>query len=153
NWARQINLTEWVPTVTPGNDWYIPRTLIQRTPELKFTNTFEVIEHPDRMKSNSGSIYPYPALTIPVQNKTDFECPAEHLDALKAMLPQVTKIVIIGWRGMETHFLALLRDNLPKAGYGLPCLVVCGKKDAATETHNDSKASDFNFNSVLLIGR
>jgi hypothetical protein len=57
----------------------------------------------------------YPAIAIPIENKEDFECPLEHLDALKSLLPRVTKILVIGWRGVEKHFRRLLdelRDNV-----------------------------------------
>jgi hypothetical protein len=51
----------------------------------------------------------FPALAIPVEEKVDFECPPDHVTALEAFLPQVTKILIIGWRAAEKPFLNMLR--------------------------------------------
>jgi len=39
------------------------------------------------------------------------------------MLPNVTKILIIGWQAREAHFLQMLRENLPR----LSDLMVVGK--------------------------
>ncbi len=49
----------------------------------------------------------FPAIAIPVETKSDFECPAKHLETLKADLPSVTRVLLIGWRATEIHFLKL----------------------------------------------
>jgi hypothetical protein len=49
-----------------------------------------------------------PALSIPVAKKTDFEMPPKHQAVLKEALPQVTHLLIIGWRGNEERFVELL---------------------------------------------
>jgi hypothetical protein len=36
------------------------------------------------------------------------------LEALKRLIPSVSKILVVGWRGAENHFLALLSE-LPKS--------------------------------------
>jgi len=61
----------------------------------------------------------YPAIAIPVATKTNstFECPAQHLRHLAELIPKVTKLLAIGWRGEEQHFLEMLR-KLPD-GVGL----------------------------------
>ena len=38
----------------------------------------------------------HPALSIPVERKDEFSCPAKHVRALEALLPKVTKIITIG---------------------------------------------------------
>jgi hypothetical protein len=53
-----------------------------------------------------------PAIAIPVQTKQDFECPAEHLRQFAAYLPKVKKILMIGWRGLEEHFIKILNQHL-----------------------------------------
>src|SRR4029077_15245709 len=55
-----------------------------------------------------------PAIALPLQSKAEFECPTQHLDALKALLPEVTKCLVIGWRGKEPHFNSLLREGLKR---------------------------------------
>lgn len=54
----------------------------------------------------------FPALAIPVQSKLEFECPKDHIAALKSFLPNVTKILVIGWRATEKPFLDLLKAGL-----------------------------------------
>jgi hypothetical protein len=49
----------------------------------------------------------YPAITIPVEGKQDFECPEDHLVALTEALPQMDRLIVIGWRAAEEHFLDL----------------------------------------------
>ena len=50
----------------------------------------------------------WPALALPVAGKYQFECPTAHLDALQDCLPKITKVLIVGWRAVEKHFLAML---------------------------------------------
>src|SRR5207244_6413216 len=54
----------------------------------------------------------FPAIAIPVETKRSFECPAEMLEGLVELLPFVSKLLIIGWRATEAHFLSLLKTNL-----------------------------------------
>jgi hypothetical protein len=65
----------------------------------------------------------FPAIAIPVEKKSTFECPQQMLDELMALLPQVTKILIIGWRASETHFLERLKANLRR---GTDLYIVAG---------------------------
>ncbi len=57
-----------------------------------------------------------PAMAIPMADKTDFECPAHHTDALKRDLPNVTHLLIIGWRAAEPHAVQLLAGSEPREG-------------------------------------
>ena len=90
NWAR---LVESPFTMTPGDDPYQRiEKLIDNAPDLKIRQSFQYIHsHP----TSQVTVTPYiPALAIPVETKTDsnFECPQEHLEALRAFLPEVKKI-------------------------------------------------------------
>jgi hypothetical protein len=67
-----------------------------------------------------------PSIAIPVQTKSEFACPSEHLTHLQNFLKQVTKILIIGWQAREAHFLKLLRENLPKLQH---LMIVCGSQE------------------------
>ena len=53
-----------------------------------------------------------PAIAIPMQTKQDFECPPQHLQQFAAYLPKVKKILMIGWRGLEDHFIKILNHHL-----------------------------------------
>jgi hypothetical protein len=53
-----------------------------------------------------------PAIAIPINRKLIFECPEQHIRHLCQMLPQVTKILVIGWQGTESTFIDLLKKHL-----------------------------------------
>jgi len=56
--------------------------------------------------------YVFPALALPVNTKVAFECPPEHITQLQADIPLVTKLLVIGWRGTEPHFLELWKQQI-----------------------------------------
>jgi len=76
-------------------------------------------------------LFAIPALAIPVVTKSDFVCPTSHLNHLSALIPSVTKILTIGWRGAEQHFLKMLSENLKTE---VSVMVVCGTEEAGAET-------------------
>jgi hypothetical protein len=53
-----------------------------------------------------------PAIAVPVARKTEFECPSAHIEALSSRLPEVTRLLVVGWRGRDAHFVQLLRERL-----------------------------------------
>jgi hypothetical protein len=53
-------------------------------------------------------------LAIPIINKQRFECPSEHLDQLKRVIGTTEKILVVGWRGAEKHFLDLIKSNVAR---------------------------------------
>ncbi|HUA10504.1 MAG TPA: hypothetical protein VMA83_00700 [Solirubrobacteraceae bacterium] len=55
-----------------------------------------------------GGAVLFPALAVPVAGKHAFECPASHVSALKDALPDVTRVLICGWRAAELHMIELL---------------------------------------------
>jgi hypothetical protein len=50
----------------------------------------------------------FPAIAVPFERKYDFECPRGQLEDLFSLLPEVTDVLIIGWRATELHFLERL---------------------------------------------
>jgi hypothetical protein len=77
----------------------------------------------------------FPALAIPVENKSEFVCPPEHLKALADVIPQVTKIISIGWRGTEQNFLNMLRSPLTGLKGGVDLMVVSGDVEGVRQTN------------------
>jgi hypothetical protein len=78
-----------------------------------------------------------PALAVPIAGKMDFECPDEHIKVLTERLPQITHVLIIGWRGAEQHAIELLDgrgqpDQGLMPGYALG--LVSGDADGISET-------------------
>jgi hypothetical protein len=70
----------------------------------------------------------FPAIAIPVQTKRDFECPAEHVKALREFIPKVDTLLLIGWSATQTAFLDLLKENLRQQVKGL---IVAGSTEEA----------------------
>jgi hypothetical protein len=130
NWAREVN--------TPIDDlqnltvWQVASELIERAPDLDITQRYRIVSEYPIGKSESGAQALFPALAIPVETKRDYECPEEHLVALRECVGKVSKLLLIGWRATEEHFLGLLRDNLP-SGH-LVVMAVAGREDEATKT-------------------
>lgn len=88
----------------------------------------------------------FPAIAIPVEKKRGFECPHHLLDELISLLPQVTKILVIGWRATEAHFLYLLRDGLRP---GCQLYIVGGRRGPKGEEPGEEIRA--RIHSALLI--
>ncbi len=73
-----------------------------------------------------------PALAIPATGKSEFICPKNHLESLRKVIPHVTKIVIVGWRAAEQHFLTMLAEGL--GDKNVKVLAVSGGVDGAKGT-------------------
>jgi hypothetical protein len=73
----------------------------------------------------------FPALSIPLERKDEFNCPAEQVQLLEELLPKVTRILTIGWRGAEHRFMSMLRhglNDMPKL------MIVSGSNEDALAT-------------------
>jgi len=68
----------------------------------------------ENIQENEVENFPaVPAIAIPINSKSAFECPDNHLENLVQHLPKVDKILAIGWQGKEAHFMSLLKRHLP----------------------------------------
>lgn len=90
--------------------------IMEQADGIKLTKKYSLGNAADPISTFGSPVVP--AIAIPVQTKTDdtFDWPDSHRAYLKQLLPQVTKILIIGWRRKEAHFLNLLREKLPSGG-------------------------------------
>lgn len=111
NWGREVETK--IDGAIGGNVWTVANKMIERAAELTISDRYRIVnDHPIAWV---GETLLFPAITIPVETKQDFECPAEHLKTLAGFLPTVTKVLLIGWRASEKPFLQLLRDSLTKS--------------------------------------
>jgi hypothetical protein len=83
------------------------------------------------VRGGSRNVAALPALAVPTHSKTTFECPLEHLEILRRELAEVDRVLVVGWRGQENHFVKLLNEFLPE---GVSGLVASGSSAAAHET-------------------
>jgi hypothetical protein len=81
-----------------------PHAIIDLAPEIDFTS--------GKILIGNGLTSAVPAIAIPTQTKTSFECPPEHIEALEDWLKEVDRILIVGWRAQERHFLGLCKRHL-----------------------------------------
>jgi hypothetical protein len=110
--------------------------LIEKAPKLKLSQTFHVVN--DEMVRRLNGKPLYPAIAIPVQTKQNFECPQAHLDVLEACIPEIDKLILIGWSGNETRFLELLKKNSRKS---LKIMLVTGTEEGGEQLMAKLKTS------------
>lgn len=123
NWARVVGTT-----YSNLNSWQVAEKHIEGAINLPITDTFvRINQRPCGTLENGLGLVP--AIAIPVEKKAYFECPEAHLDELKLALPHVDKLLLIGWRATEDHFLNLLSAHLQSP---LVAQVVAGSEGEAT---------------------
>lgn len=115
NWYRRINSgIMW----KKDNRNYLPPNIIAHAAQLEVSSTFEMTIK--GQPPSDGNAW-YPAIAIPVEAKKDFECPEGHLFVLESLIPQITRILTVGWRATEGHFLARLKERLSKSVEFVAC--------------------------------
>jgi hypothetical protein len=98
NWWREVD-GDWVRKVgqtSPATGW--ARTMFDPPDPYFETGEFQV----------GDTSYPcVPCLALPTATKavSDFACPDGHVTGLMSLLPTVTDVLVIGWKGVEGHFL------------------------------------------------
>jgi hypothetical protein len=134
NWGRRLVKDPIFSGGGGAPNHQIVRSLIDIAPTIELRHEYFVVQDP-RIPVLDG--FPVvPAIAIPIQHKSDFECPQEHVVALTDFLPRVTKILVIGWKAAEDAFLQLLAKNLKitSVAKNNPSITIVGGSDADTET-------------------
>jgi SIR2-like protein len=115
--------------------------LIDQAASIQVSNTFVVNNDRQDQQVIKGTfprtdelVRLFPAIAIPVQRKDEFECPKEHLELLRSLLPKVSKMLFIGWRGQEDHFLQMLREGLKSLDATLDAFMVVSGTRAEAES-------------------
>lgn len=147
NWGRVVYVID--PDPNKNLDRLYQRLIDDALPGAQvITNTYRLCDHDIRpipiklgaryAPEDTTSVVLYPALSIPVEKKDALSCPREHVAALAAMLPNVTKMITIGWRATEAEFLNMLLASRSVLVSGLRqpvnLLVVTGSAEGAAET-------------------
>jgi hypothetical protein len=68
----------------------------------------------------------FPAIAVPVEKKDQFACPRTVVEQLAQALPQVSKVLVIGWRATEANFLSLLGNKFSGLKLGVRLHIVAG---------------------------
>ncbi len=140
NWARQV--------VSPMNmsalsDWDVTNELIMKANAFTLTDEYRIVSSRPLGKSPERPLFP--ALAIPVISKQDYECPKPHLGVLDDCIARMTKLLVIGWRANEEHFLRRLAGGIKQA---LEVMVVSGSAEDAQKTINNLASTN-----MRVIGR
>jgi hypothetical protein len=151
-----IDWVQWVEVDDAPPGGLRPEELILHARSLR--NVGEPRKVGAQQPSGDDSLSKIPALAIPVVTKSQFICPQSHIDRLKEFLPKVEKILVIGWRGSEKHFLKLLSEGLQNP---VKVLSVCGRPDDSAHTNQNMEgagvrgtffAAEGGFSDLLLSG-
>jgi SIR2-like domain len=125
NWAQEVFIQ------LPGNIHLdhpplVLRHLIENAAGLPISNRFVLCDPGSMGVANGRPVFP--AIAIPLEKKQGFQCPQDMVDRLTAVLPHVTKILVIGWRASEARFLDLLKRHLNRGVY--LCVVAGNQAEA-----------------------
>src|SRR5574341_119520 len=130
DWWREVDTP--IANIQDRKIAAIEEELIQRAADLDISQRYRVLGN--RPTGRLPGVALYPAIAIPVETKRSFECPNDHLVSLQQHLARVTKVLIIGWRGTEEHFLCLLREGLKQ-----PISLCVVDKDETSATDVETK--------------
>jgi hypothetical protein len=114
HWGREI---ESMPDPGDKGSWELVQHVIACAPDVKPSTRYRVNE--DRPMVQDGPNPLVPAIAIPLRRKQDFELPAEHRAELERMLPEVTELVSVGWRGADAPFMRLLAGKATRPIRGI----------------------------------
>lgn len=128
NWGQVVDSADFEAVRHDMHPYPTIERMITRVNNFQITESF-VLSRTRPMGWVDGRPV-FPAIAIPVQAKSKFACPQSHIDCLEKLLPKVTKILIIGWRATEQHFLQLLDAHLPKLVY---VYIVAGAEEHARD--------------------
>ncbi len=127
NWGRVV--TGVSQPVSSYADPELVNLLIRGASADQLTDSFYVVPQLPGVRKDTLALAP--AVAIPVEAKSSFECPSAHITALAQLLPSVSRLMVIGWRAQDQEVLDLLRKEIghPVRGY-----VVSGSENGAVET-------------------
>lgn len=94
-------------------------------------NKIQVLENANLRFNQREKHFYFPELLVPFKDKDDFILPSDHLQKLKELLPKVTEVLIIGWKGTEDAFKRLINTHIGDRNIKVMC--VCGTKSKKHE--------------------
>jgi hypothetical protein len=95
------------------------------------------LSYMEKIPGKDGRQAVFPAIAVPFEKKTEFECPTEHVREIEGCISHTDRLVIIGWKASEERFLKLLA----KMEKNIPKMIVSSNRDSADKIK--SKLQDF----------
>ncbi|MGA9286407.1 MAG: hypothetical protein WBV85_13305 [Solirubrobacteraceae bacterium] len=106
----------WSRVASLGDD---PRSESNSVRALAATNTVNVEDLPLRAQSatsiistDNGDVL-FPAIAVPLANKTTFECEDIQMERFRSTVPEIRRLLVCGWRAAEAHVIQILQDIYP----------------------------------------
>jgi hypothetical protein len=127
NWGREVDNQ----SALAAPHTYNPQRLITEAATLQISDRYRVVAGRPMYREGEPQRIVFPALSIPVERKDEFNCPSDHVQRLKDMLPNVTRVLTIGWRGAEKDFVDILHKLLAEKP---SLMVVSGDAEGAKQT-------------------
>ena len=124
NWGQTVEIP--IAESVQGHSSTLMTYMIENAPQLKFKDSFVLGNSIPGLEAQLV----FPAIAIPVQKTRGFQCPARVIEVLHSVLPCVTKILVVGWRATEDHFLKLLQRYMKRP---VEVGIVAGRADYAEE--------------------
>jgi hypothetical protein len=145
NWVHPVSSLRR-DAIASMTDIEVAQQLIGDPPVLdeEEKNVFEIVESPVSKKGDRAFV---PALAIPTETKRSYECPQHHIDVLTKHLPEVTKIIVIGWAANEDNFLKLLAQSLKDAPR---TIIVAGSAKGGNEVKEKLLRAGIHFTSSSI---
>jgi hypothetical protein len=135
NWGRRIESTKLF-----SGDWKKDlKQLIDDAESLMPSRHFVLVENVHTHAFAERGLYP--AIAIPLESKTDYECPSDHISDLTQMLHDVDRVIIIGWRAADKPFVELISQIIKR---DLIFFIVCGSEEDINETISNLNAVEIN---------
>jgi hypothetical protein len=89
-----------------------------------------------------------PALAIPLTDTKESSLPESHRQALESLLPRVSRVLIIGWKAADSHFVKMLEKVVDASG-----VVVSPREPEATlERLKDCAGIRFSGERITFTG-
>jgi hypothetical protein len=129
NWGREIGMFK-MENIERTNPHEIAHRIIDQSPNFKVSNNY-VFEDSQIPFVRKNGLPVYPALAIPIETKQTFECPDGHVDKLHQVIKDTERVLIVGWRAAETHFIDIIKANVTRE---LTIEAVCGCKEWSADT-------------------
>ncbi len=85
--------------------------------------------HPGLLSVKDATTF-FPALSLPLKTKSTFVFPQPHREEMSRCLSTTSRVLVVGWRASEPHFLSLWADQKPPA---VRALIVSNSEDGCSE--------------------
>jgi hypothetical protein len=132
NWMRVLNDSMGI------NPNEVERSIIRLGRSADPGSDFHLIP-PTDATTKLGDKYLFPSIALPVNTKLKFECPEDHIAQLKEDVPSVTKLLVIGWRATEPHFLEFWKQ--PRVASISKIAIVAGESGEAQRIQDRLRAA------------